>query len=440
MLVLPESFQVLIQAFASGFTRPSFRRFVWLTFAAILTLGSRTVSNLCRTLEVFQDGHLTSFLRLLSRHRWRPWRLAHVLCSLILALVPIGEAVHLAGDDTIDGHCGKNVYGKGCHRDAVRSSHSHLVYRWGHKWVVLSILVQFPWAKRKWALPFLVALYRPEELNKREGRRHKTSSELMRGLLARLIHWFPDRKFIFSGDQGFGTQELAYFADQHREHLTLVSKLHPDAMLYTPLEPNSESSKVGRPRIRGQRMPSPKMTASHTPMRNRKQLTVRWYRTNNHRRKVKPVPIRWVFVEDLSGTHRSEYFFSTDPQMEATPIIEEYVGRWSLETTFEEMHPYIGLETTRGWSKTTVLRAAPCLFGLYSLVVLLFCLLPKPAHSENAIQWSGKRVITFSDAITQVRRWLWTEGVFGSPGYAGAISKLNSKQRKLLLYGLAPAL
>jgi hypothetical protein len=456
MLYLPKAFQELIQSFAPAFTRPSFRRFTWLVVAAILTLGSHTISNLLRTLEAFQQGHFSSFHRFLSKRRWKPWCLAKILCSLILALLPEDQLVFLAGDDTVDGHRGKNVYGKGCHRDAVRSSHTHLVHRWGHKWVVLSVLVSFPWATRSWALPCIVALYRPEKLNQKLGRKHKTPPELMRGLLAQMIRWFPSRKFIFSGDQGFGTQELAYFACQHRDHLTLISRLHPDAMLYSPVQPRPKSRKGGRPRIRGNRLPSPKMTASHTPIRNRTPLKVRWYgggdrqvrtvtgrgywyRTNNHRRKIQPIPIGWVFVEDLTGTHRNEYFFSTDPQMSSTQIIENYVGRWSLETTFEEVRPYLGIETTRGWTEKTVLRAAPSLFALYSIIVLLFCLLPSSKQSEIAIRWPGKQVITFSDAITQVRRWLWAEGVFGSTGFAGALSKLTSKQRKILLYGLAPA-
>ena len=48
--------------------------------------------------------------------------------------------MRLCGDDTVDEHRGKKVYGKGCHRDAVRSPHSFTAYRWGHKWVVLAIL------------------------------------------------------------------------------------------------------------------------------------------------------------------------------------------------------------------------------------------------------------------------------------------------------------
>ena len=237
MLCTPKGFQDLVQCFRSEFTRPSFNRFTWLLMAGILTLGSHTVSNLCRTLETFQNGHLSTFLRFFSKRRWKPWSLSRILCTLVLSLVPESQPVHLPGDDTVDGHRGKHVYGKGCHRDAVRSSHSHMVYRWGHKWVVLSILVQFPWAKRGWALPCMVALYRTKELNEMEGRRHKTPPDLMRGLLAQMIRWFPNRKFIFEGDQGFGTQELAYFAYQHRKHLTMISRLPPDAVLYSPLEP-----------------------------------------------------------------------------------------------------------------------------------------------------------------------------------------------------------
>jgi len=64
----------------------------------------------------------------------------------------------LAGDDTVAEHRGQQVDGKACQRDAVRSTHSYTAYRWGHQWVVLVILVQFPFATRPWGLPVLVAL------------------------------------------------------------------------------------------------------------------------------------------------------------------------------------------------------------------------------------------------------------------------------------------
>ena len=126
-------------------------------------------------------------------------------------MIPEGP-IELAGDDTVEEHPGKNVYGKGCHRDPVRSTHSFTAYRWGHKWVALAVLVRIPSTTRRWALPLLMTLYLPEEENRRQGRRHKTPSELMRQMLAVLIHWFPDRQFVFAGDGGYGTHALTSFA------------------------------------------------------------------------------------------------------------------------------------------------------------------------------------------------------------------------------------
>ena len=55
------------------------------------------------------------------------------------------------------------------------------------------------------------------------------------------------------------------------------------------------------------------------------------------------VEIRWVFVHDLTGTHRDDYFFTTDRSLRASEIIEIFTGRWSIETMFQEMRAYLGL-------------------------------------------------------------------------------------------------
>jgi hypothetical protein len=151
------------------------------------------------------------------------------------------------------------------------------------------------------------------------------------------------------------------------------------------------------------------------------------------------VPIRWVFVHDLSGTHRDEYFFTTDPGMAPRTIVETYTGRWSIETTFQEMRAYLGLETTCGRTEKTVLRAAPCLFGLFSVIVLLYARLPANRVRAAAILWPGKTDRTFSDAITAVRRRLWTDWVFATPRHHEPFAKLSRPIKAVLLYALAPA-
>jgi len=65
------------------------------------------------------------------------------------------------------------------------------------------------------------------------------------------------------------------------------------------------------------------------------------------------VAVRLVYVHDLTGTHRDEYFFTTEVAMSAHEGIEIYVSRWNEETTFQERRSYLGLETTRGWKQPT---------------------------------------------------------------------------------------
>ena len=103
------------------------------------------------------------------------------------------------------------------------------------------------------------------------------------------------------------------------------------------------------------------------------------------------------------------------------------------------MRAYLGLETTRGWCEKTVLRAAPCLFGLYSVIALLYAQLPANRTRSAMIEWPGKTDRTFSDAITAVRRGLWTDWAFATPGHHEAFSKLPRPIRAVLLYALAPA-
>jgi hypothetical protein len=442
---VPEPARSLVDSLAGAFTRPTFLRIVVLALATILTVGGRTITNLLRTLGALAPGHPSSYHRVFCKRRWSSWRLARGLARWVFDhLVPEGR-IFLAGDDTVDEHPGDNVFGKGCHRDPVRSTHSFTAFRWGHKWVVLAVLVRFPFTRRPWALPLLVALYHSEADNRKAGRRHKTPARLLRQLCCVLLRWFRQRSFVLSGDNNYGSHEMARFAAQRHGRLHLVSKFYPAANLFEPPPPYSGH---GRPRVKGKALAKPEQVVADA---RRTPLNVAWY--GGGRRDVEVVTgtghwykagqglvaVRWVFVCDRTGTHRDEYFLTTDVAMTAQEVIETYVGRWNEETTFQEMRSYLGLETTRGWKEKTVLRMAPCLFGLYSVVACLYSQLPKRYARVRAVEWAGKTDVTFSDAITAVRRWLWREWVFAIPGYKPAFEKLSRSFRSLLLHALAPA-
>ena len=125
---------------------------------------------------------------------------------------------------------------------------------------------------------------------------------------------------------------------------------------------------------------------------------------------------------------------------EAAPFVLSRVPDPGLCSYYRpDAHGMAYLETTRGWCERTVLRVAPCLFGLYSVVALLYAQLPANRTRSALIAWPGKNDRTFSDAITAVRRELWMTWAFVTSDHHGAFSKLSRSIRAMLLYALAPA-
>jgi hypothetical protein len=445
MLSLPQEARALLMNLSIAFTERTFQRILPLLIGAVLAKGRRTVLGVLWIMRGLVPGHFSDYHRVFSRAAWSLPPLGKVLARLVIELIDEARIV-VAIDDTTARHKGKKVYGKGCHYDAVRSSHEHMAWKWGHKWIVLAMLVKFPFARRPWALPVLAALYRPEELNRAEGRRHKTPAELARGLMALLMRWFPEKRFVFLGDGGYNSHELAEFCYRHRKQAALVSRFYPNAALHDP--PPVFRGK-GRPRKKGRRRKSPEQAVSGSRLRKTK---VKWYGARVRQVLVcqgtglwwkgghELVPVRWVFVRDHDGTHRDEYFFTTDPTLTASRIVELYTWRWNIEVTFREIRDHLGFETTRQRVRPSVLRTAPCLLGLFSLV----CLIHQEDRKHRAPQLarrSGyeKTETTFADAIASVRRLFWTKTIFQQPQWHAVFKKLPRSCAATLLEHLCQA-
>ena len=130
--------------------------------AALLTTGRRTVANLLRTLAPPRPRpphHLPARSSPAPLVRPAPGlRLWPASCSTTSLPDRPGRSWSATTPSTATP--ASTVYGKARHRDPVRSTHAYTAWRYGHKWVVLAVLVRFPFATRPWALPVLVDLYR----------------------------------------------------------------------------------------------------------------------------------------------------------------------------------------------------------------------------------------------------------------------------------------
>src|SRR3954463_8226477 len=123
-MIRPPEAHPLVQVLALHFTSPTYRRFSTLLVAALVTTGRRTVANLLRTLRHLASGHRTDYQRVLSRTPWSGLQLGCALMRFLLDhLLPAGPVL-LVGDDTVDGHKGKCVYGKARHRDGTHPANA----------------------------------------------------------------------------------------------------------------------------------------------------------------------------------------------------------------------------------------------------------------------------------------------------------------------------
>ena len=136
--------------------------------------------------------------------------------------------------------------------------------------------------------------------------------------------------------------------------------------------------------------------------------TALWYSSG-----APPLPIRWVLVRDPAGKQPTVAYFSTDIHQSAPTIIADFVKRWSLEVTFEEVRAHLGIETQRQWSDKAIERTTPALLGLYSLTVLMaYAFYSDGNFPLLQAAWYHKKHASFHDVLTLVRYRLWCHFLF----------------------------
>jgi hypothetical protein len=414
---IPDAMVSIVGAFAPVFSDRVWQHAQVLLLGALLARGKRTVASILRAVGRSDEEHYTNYHRVLNRASWSSLQASRILLGLIVAVLLVSGAPLIVGaDDTIERRSGRKIRARGCYRDAVRSSHKHVIRCFGLKWVSMMALVRVPWSSRVWALPFLTALCWPEKSHQKGKRKHKTSVDLVRQMMKVVRRWVPDRMVVLVLDGGFAAVALALACSGYG--VVMVCRLRLDARLYHKPGPQPKG-KRGRKPLKGARQRTLRQwaTRSDTPW---ERVEVDWYggtrRTVDlfsrtalwHTPGSRPVEIRYVLVRDPEGELRTEAFFST--KLDATPeqIISWFVMRWSVEVTFEEAREHLGLETQRQWSDLAIARTTPSLLALFSIGTLTTIRLHEAGELVAATSaWYDKPEPTFSDCIALVRRHIW---------------------------------
>lgn len=414
----------LIASFRMVVTNETLQNLMVLFRGAMLTDGPRTITGCLHAAFPWVTKHWTVYENVLRRATFSSLALSKILLQMIIELCPRNLPLLFIIDETLVRRYGPRVVGVGMHRDAVRSSKHNVVVTPGHKWVCLSIAVKMVFTERYYALPILTLLYttkKPAKRNKapKAYNRHRTVGDLALLAIKIIVRWLPKgRKFLVLGDGAYGTHEMADAFNPNSSYERfmcgfLVSRFRLDGATYG--KPMQNKKGRGRKPGKGKRLATPEAVANKRGAKFTR-TKVKWYgatvrevllisRTGLwYKCGYKPTMIRWVLVRDPKGEKEDEVFFTTDLGMSLKQIIELYVRRWSLETTFQETREYLGIETLRNRCSKSIRRAVPMLFSLYSLVVLWFTkTVKKPEQAIVSRPWYEKPTLTFSDMYRAVQ-------------------------------------
>src|SRR4051812_42724481 len=425
MPTLPAELAFIILAF-----RPLFSQRVWgcvqiLLIGAILAPGKRTVTSVLRVMGLSDEAHFQNYHRALNRAVWNCCHAGLVLLRMLLtAFVPSGPLV-LGLDDTIERRWGARIRARGIYRDPVRSSDSHFVKTSGLRWLSLMLLAEIPWAGRVWALPFLTLLAPSERYDQKRQRRHKTLPAWGRQMVLQLRRWLPERSIVLVVDSSYAALEFLGALANRRQPITCITRLRLDAQLYAPAPPRYRGQ-IGRPRRKGKRLPSLRQRITDPKTRWRRITVPHWYGAGPrtiliatgtavwYRVSLPVVPLRWVLIRDPQQQFRTQALLCTDREVAPAQIVQWFVLRWQLETTYAEVRAHLGVETQRQWSDLAIARTTPCLLALFSLITLLASELHQRGKLPlRSSAWYRKTQLTFSDTIAAVRQQLWSSLPFG---------------------------
>lgn len=446
---LPDEITHILLPFAQLFSKRVWNHVQVLLVGSILTTGKRTVTSILEVMGLSSEPNFQNYHRVLNRAVWSNFQASKILLtSLVMTFIPKGTIV-CGIDDTIERRKGQKIQAKGIYRDPVRSSHSHFVKVSGLRWLSIMLLVEIPWAKKVWSLPFFTVLAPSERYHQEQQRRHKKLTDWARQMILQVKRWLPSRELVVVADSSFASLELLDALRKDFLSTSMITRLRLDAALYEPA-PVRLSGTMGRPRLKGKRLPNLEQILLDTDTQWSNVSLSRWYGETDRQVEITTglavwyhtglpvVPIRWVLVRDPLGKFKTQALLCTNSKYHAQQVLEWFVRRWQMEVTFEEARRHLGMETQRQWSALAIARTTPLILGLFSIITLLaHHLQANFTWTTRQKSWYVKSLPTFSDALALVRRFLWASTFSMSSKSADIIKvprPLFNRLRDLAIY------
>jgi hypothetical protein len=402
VLPVPASLMTLLAVFAPLFTAPSFRTFTALACGSLAQSGKRTVCGMLTGAGLSRTWPHDRAHCFFSRARWSPDELGIAAARLVVALlVPGGEPVEVLIDDTLFRRRGKRVWAASWFHDGSAQGPAKTGY--GNNWVVLAVRVRLPMISRPVAVPVMAKLVI-------KGTMSGSRLWLARRMVTRLARELPGREVHVTADSAYAGQELKQLPDG----VTWTTRLRANAALHNL--PPERTGKKGRPRKKGNRLPSLAKIAAGaafsriTVTRYGKAETIAvsaftclWYSVTG------PAPVTVILIRDKSKTGYDIALVTTETNPDIAHVIERYAARWAIEVAIEDAKQLFGAGQARNRAAAAVERTVPFMLACQAIAVCWYATAGHhPAdleeRRERAPWYTTKAEPSTADMTAKLRR------------------------------------
>ena len=419
-LTLPVSLLELLVVLRPCFTGPSFVTFCGLVAGLCGRVRRRTVCGMLLGAGLAGCWPHDRAHYFFARSRWELDELGLSVARLVvMLLVPPGEPLVVAVDDSVFRRCGRKVHGAAWQHDGSAPARDKLSF--GNCFVTCGIVVRLPFCSRPVCLPVLARLHVPGK-GKAAGKARKrdpapaSKVSAAAGLVTLLAGAFPGRAVHVVADALYHGPALKDLP----AGVTWTTRLPRNAVLYDLAPPPVR--KPGRPPRKGRRLGTPAdlaATASWTPATvhiygrdqdaDLAEITCLWSGC------LDTIPVR-VILARYGGAVLA--LVSTDLAAPAAALTERYAARWSIEQAFADTRTVLGGGEARNRVRRAVERTVPFTMLAHSLVIIWYARHghdPADIHARRAAQpwYRTKTEPAFEDMLTKLRRTMITARISG---------------------------
>jgi hypothetical protein len=414
-----------LDAFTGCFTTPTFEVFSAMVVGLLAQTGQRTVCGMLTGAGLARSWSHDRAHRFFSTARWSVDQIGLIVFDLVVAHLVLDDTdLHLAVDDTAHRRRGKKVHGVGWIHDGSAPSRNKLAF--GHRWVVVGVIVRPSFLSRPLCLPVLCRRW--------QGKGTPSTVDLAAQMITTIAARVPHRRVHVVADAAYHGQCLRDLPAT----VTWTTRPPRNAVLYHRAP--APTGKRGRPRLKGERIGTPAQAATTAVWRA--VSVARYGRTDTVRTAVLdclwygvfgPIPVRLVLVRDRQ-TGPMLALITTDQQVTDADLVARYAARWSIEVTFFDTRQTLGVGQARNRTAQAVNRTWAFGMYVYTIIVLWYAL---HGHRSGIVTdrrihapwYLSKTDPSFADMLTTLRRTLIAARFMGSRPAQPTNAEIRQVQR-----------